>query len=88
MDAIKDVYKSREPKRMTGEYRCTDKKVGADEDLDAPNLGKIHYRCHSDKYGMDIEFLYNAGYNFIETAYLLRMNKKPEGYVGDRLDKK
>lgn len=74
MDAIKEVYMSKELIRVGSKQICDSKNKRADEDLDAPRLGKIHYRGHSDKYDIDIEFLYNFDYNFIETAYPIRMN--------------
>ena len=76
MDAIKEVYTSKELIRIDDKQICVSKgaKNDEEEDLDASKLGKTHYRGHSDRYGFDIEFLYNFDYDFIETAYPLRMN--------------
>lgn len=74
MDAIKEVYESRDLKRIDGKQICSNKKEGAEEDLDAPQLGKVHYQGYSSRHDLYIEFLYNFDYNFIETAYPLRMN--------------
>ena len=72
MDAIKEAYNHA---HRQGELKIQkDKNPEKGENLDAPHKGKRKYQGESRKYGLTIEFWYNLDYDFIETAYPLRMN--------------
>ncbi len=71
MDAVREAYGNA---RKIGSKVINVSGSPTDEDPDAPYIGKQEYERYSKRYDLIIRFMYNFDYNFIETAYPLRMN--------------
>lgn len=77
MEAIKEAYKNA---RKIGSKKINISNNPTDMDPDAPYIGKQLYEGYSKKYDLVIQFWYNFDYNFIESAWPVRMNNNAKKY--------
>ena len=71
MDAIREAYSNA---RKIGKKKINTSNNSSDENPDASYKGKQLYEGYSGKYNLVIQFIYNFDYDFVETAYPVRMN--------------
>lgn len=71
MDAIREAYNNA---RKIGKKKINTSNNSSDENPDASYKGKQLYEGYSGKYNLVIQFIYNFDYDFVETAYPVRMN--------------